>query len=440
MIDLCRYAVECGEKSGADEVEALWVRKVSTSIEAELGEINRASSVRDEGLRIRIVKDKAMSSIFTYHLDKDGVKKAVDRAVKAAKASQRDDNWHSLPSPGVYPHVGGWDAALETIGPEKLVEPVSAMLGLLPRDITLFLAGHQVLLQERACINSNALEHEDRGTAEVVVAAGVGMLDTGVTPAFAEVSFLRKYGPAPQETVNTVVERINLFRKKDTASSGKFTIIFSPEALEALLLYTVFKALCGDNVARGKSLLAGREGEKMASSSLSLYDDGTSAEGLASSDMDDEGIPRQKTPLIEEGILQGFIWNDYWAKRTGNSSTGNAFYDDRVDEMHIQQSTMVLTPGDFRKEELFDIKDGYYVLGAQGAHSANPESGDFSVVCSPAYRIRNGEISGGVVGMMLSDNVFRLLENVEAVGRDRKVGEVSVLPHVRILNVNVAAK
>ncbi len=156
--------------------------------------------------------------------------------------------------------------------------------------------------------------------------------------------------------------------------------------------------------------------------------------------MDDEGVPRQNTLLIENGILKGFIWNDYWAKRTGNTSTGNAYYKDKANEMAIQQTNMVVNPGDFTKEELFDIKDGYYVLGFQGVHGSNPESGDFSVVCNPAFRIRNGKISGGVTGMMMSDNIFSLIKEIDAIGRDTKVVQYGILPHIRFTGVNVADK
>jgi PmbA protein len=83
--------------------------------------------------------------------------------------------------------------------------------------------------------------------------------------------------------------------------------------------------------------------------------------------MDDEGVPCQDTAVIEEGVLQGFIWNDYWAKRMGCSSTGNANYDEKSNEMLIQPTTMVGSPGVYTREELFDVKDGYYIQDVQGA-------------------------------------------------------------------------
>jgi PmbA protein len=440
MIDLCHYAVSVGEKISVDEIEAFWAKNVTTSIRAQLGEINEASMVRNEGIRIRAIKDKALGSVFTYRIDRDGVRTAVEKALHAAQASKKDENWDSLPSSGTYPQVSIWDLGLEEVSSESLMEPIIQILQLLPEDIAVHLALNEVELSQRACVNSNGIEHADRGALEMFGMMVVGKVEDGVTPGFQEFSYLRKYSPDPQKTAESLVENVNLFRKPETASAGKSFIIFSPEALESLLFYTLFKALSGENVARGKSLLGSREGERIASSQLTLHDNGIISQGTSSGEMDDEGVPCQNTLLIEDGILQGFIWNDYWAKRMNVSSTGNAYYNDRADEMALEQSTMVITAGDYTKEELFDIKDGYYVLGLQGAHGSNPESGDFSVVCAPALRVRNGEISGGVTGMMLSDNIFSLLNRIDAIGSEQKVYTRTILPHVRFTDVNVATK
>ncbi|MBU7033019.1 MAG: TldD/PmbA family protein, partial [Theionarchaea archaeon] len=95
---------------------------------------------------------------------------------------------------------------------------------------------------------------------------------------------------------------------------------------------------------------------------------------------------------------------------------------------------------DFSREELFDIKDGYLVLDVHGAHSSNPESGDFSIVCSPAFRIENGEISGGITGMMISGNVFSLIKDIDAIGKDAKIDESTILPYIRFNDLRIVVQ
>ncbi len=438
-MDVGEYAVKVGEERGADEIEALWVKNVTMTVEAELGQISTASKIRYEGLRIRVIKDEALSSAFTFRMDKPSIEKTVMNALNAAKVSRRDKFWDSLPSPKKYTRLEVWDPSMEYVSSDTLMDPVTEMLQVVPEDVIVHLVGNEITLKERACVNSNGIQHEERGTMERYGVMAVGKLEEGVTPGFQEVQHLRTYNPDPQKAAESIVTKINLFKNADTASPGTSFILLSPQALQELLYYTLFKAVSGENVLRGRSLLAGKKGEKIASSLFTLHDNGIIREGANSSEMDDEGVPCQDTPLIAHGILQGFIWNDYWAKRAGLTSTGNAHYDDRMNEMLIQPTTMVVPPGGYTMAELFDIKEGYYVLGVQGAHGSNPESGDFSVLCNPAYRIRRGEISGGCTGMMMSDNIFALLHKIDALGRDLEVIEAAMLPCMRFRDVNVAA-
>lgn len=436
---MCRYAVEVGEKRGC-EVEAVWMREQATVVEAELGEISRASQIKNEGMKIRVIRTKATGSVFTYRLDKDSVKKAVESALAQANASRKDEQWDSLPSPRAYARLDVWDPHLEKASAEEMTAPVVDILQMIPRDLQVCSAATQLITGERACVNSSGLEHADRGTQLAFGMAVVGVLPDGMTPAFEKITFTRTHALNPQEIASTLIDQVNLFKKPETATSGESTVILSPEALQSLFRFTLFKALSGDNVARGKSLFGGKEGKKVANEMFTLHDNGIHPQGFNTREMDDEGVPCQDTPLIERGVLRGFLWNDYWGKRMGTASTGNAHYDGRTDEVAIQQTTMVVTPGDHTMGELCTLGDGYLVLDFQGAHGSNPESGDFSVVCTPAYRIRNGDITGGVVGMMLSGNIFSLIQNVDAVENTLYANQYTLFPHVRFKNVTVIAK
>ncbi|MBU7016924.1 MAG: TldD/PmbA family protein [Theionarchaea archaeon] len=440
MIDLCEYAVSTGDKIGADETEAQWVRNISIAVEAESRHISQASKTRNEGMRIRVIKDKALGSFFTYRMDNHSIERAVEKAATAARASDTDEHWVSLPQPRRYSRVDVWDSALAHVSSEALLEPVMEILNVIPQDIQVLAAGNQVTLQERACCNSNGITHYDRSALGELYIEATGKLEEGVTPAFSEFSLLRKYNPDPHRIAESVATKIALFRNQEPASPGKSKVILSPRALMMLWYFTLFKTLSGENVARGKSVFSMGEGELVASPQVTLHDNGVILEGVESREMDDEGVPRQNTLLIEEGVLKGFIWNDYWANRMDVKSTGNAHYDDRTGNMTIEQTTMVLSPGDYKQEDLFDIKDGYYILEVQGARASTPESGDFSVLCNPAYRIRNGEITGGCTGMMISDNIYQLLHRIDAKGSELEVNEYAALPHVRFSDVNVASK
>ena len=86
------------------------------------------------------------------------------------------------------------------------------------------------------------------------------------------------------------------------------------------------QALSAEAVQKGRSLFAGRVGEQVAAAQVRLVDDGLHPDGMASAPFDDEGVPHELTPLIEEGVLRGFLHNSYTARREGGGarSTGNA--------------------------------------------------------------------------------------------------------------------
>ena len=84
--------------------------------------------------------------------------------------------------------------------------------------------------------------------------------------------------------------------------------------------------------------------------------------------------------------------------------------------------------------------DGLLVSYLQGAHSSNPVSGEFSVVATPAWRIKKGRIEHATRGVMLAGNIFELLKNVNEIGsNERKMGQL-VSPWLRVANVRVIGK
>jgi len=438
-LSLCEYAVTQGEKMGADESEAMVVKKSSTSVTAELEELNTVSSITWEGLRLRVIKDKAMASVFTYKVDRPSIHEAVKRAVKAAQSSWKDAHWSSLPSPGRYHHIKVWDESIACITPQMLIEPVSEMLKNIPPHHIIHRIAHEASTRERACVNSNGICHADRGTHEnFMIRALRKDHQDSMTPTFYLASYQRRYDP-PYHLIQELEEKVSLFNTKQRAHSGKTTVILSPLTTLKLFHHSLLGALSGESITRDRSFFVNKVGEHVASPHFSLHDNGIIEEGTASQEMDDEGVPSQDTALIQEGVLTGFIWDDYWATRMQAQSTGNAFYNERTGRMGIRHTNLVIECGTHSWGELLEGENGYVICDVRGAHSSNPDTGAFAVTASPAYRILDGCISGGVTGMMISDSIFSLIKKIDAVGRDREVRQDALFPYIRCENVHVIA-
>ncbi len=154
---------------------------------------------------------------------------------------------------------------------------------------------------------------------------------------------------------------------------------------------------------RGQSAFKDKIGTQVASENLTIYDDGLMPSGMRSWSFDAEGVPQQKTPIIEKGILRSFIYDNYSARKEGKESTGNALRGGYLSTPNIGPTNFHIMPSNKTCETLLaEVDDGLIVYYLQGAHSSNPMSGEFSVVATPAWQIRDGKIADACGGVMLA--------------------------------------
>ncbi|GAF96197.1 unnamed protein product, partial [marine sediment metagenome] len=131
----------------------------------------------------------------------------------------------------------------------------------------------------------------------------------------------------------------------------------------------------------------------------------------------------------------------YWANKMGEESTGNARRSMRQGLVELATTNMVVEPGTRDIQDIIsEVDHGYLVRNVQGAHSSNPESGDFSVVGNPAVRVEDGEMVGAVHGLMVSGNVFELLNQVTEIAKTPLVLQGLIGPEIVFGDVNVIAR
>jgi PmbA protein len=140
-------------------------------------------------------------------------------------------------------------------------------------------------------------------------------------------------------------------------------------------------------------------------------------------------VPSQRTVLIEEGILKGYLYDSYTAGKEGVVSTGNAVRSGYTSVPCVGSRNIIVSSPDAR--DLLAETNGYLVNGLIGAHTANPISGDFSVEAKNTFLIAPGEEARPIRSLMLAGNFFELLKHIE-IGRDvRAIGAI-VTPTVKV--------
>jgi PmbA protein len=217
-------------------------------------------------------------------------------------------------------------------------------------------------------------------------------------------------------------------------------IVFAPEVARSLI-GSVFEAASGDSIWRSASFLAGKLGEKIAASNLTIVDDNTmmlptGAGGFGTSPFDGEGLPSQRTVVVEQGVLRNYLLNTYTARKLDMKSTHNASRG-LAGTPGIGCGNLYLEPGTLSSEDIVrDVSAGFYVTSLMG-FGTNIVTGDYSRGATGLW-IENGQLTHAVEEVTIAGNLAEMLMNVTAIGSDLVFRGAVASPTLRIDGMTVA--
>jgi len=202
------------------------------------------------------------------------------------------------------------------------------------------------------------------------------------------------------------------------APAGSQTVVLGSGWPGVLLHEAIGHGLEGDFNRKGTSAFSGRMGEKVASSGVTVVDDGTLENRRGSLSIDDEGTPTNCTTLIEDGVLKGYMQDKLNARLMGGKSTGNGR---RESYEHLPMprmtNTYMLAGKEDPEEIISSVKKGLYAVNFGGGQ-VDITSGKFVFSASEAYLIENGKITRPVKGATLIGNGPDVLTKVSMIGND----------------------
>jgi TldD protein len=202
------------------------------------------------------------------------------------------------------------------------------------------------------------------------------------------------------------------------APAGNMTVVLGPGWPGILLHEAIGHGLEGDFNRKGTSAFSGRVGERVASDLCTVVDDGTLQGRRGSLSIDDEGTPTEKTVLIENGILKGYMQDKLNARLMGVQSTGNGRRESYSSLPMPRMTNTYMLAGQHNPEEIIkSVKKGLYAKNFAGGQ-VDITSGKFVFSASEAYLIENGKITRAVKGATLIGNGPDVLTKVSMVGTD----------------------
>ena len=422
LLDLAsKVAAEAG---AGEQVEAFVGSSTSTSVRVHGGEIESLTQASTSGIGVRVVVDGRQGFAYAGSLEPAVIAEVLADARDNARYAEPEE-WVGLAEPDgvVPPEIDLWRDALAGMPTD--------------RKVALALELERAVTARDPRITGVRVASWGDGSGVGAVATSTGIAVTGRS-TFCHLSVqalatdgdetTTGYGvsvgrePADvdlNEAAGDAAERATRLLGAVQPASGTVTLVLEPQ-MAAMLLGVVAGTLNGESVLKGRSPFADRVGEAIASPLVTLVDDPTDPESLGADTHDGEGLATRRVPLIEGGVLRGFLHNTMTGRRAGVPSTASAVRGFRSTP-GVGAQALAITPGRGTLDALVaGVDHGVLVQSMTGLHSGvNPVSGDFSVGVE-GLMLRGGARAEPIREATVASTLQRLLLDVAAVGGERE--------------------
>ncbi len=251
-----------------------------------------------------------------------------------------------------------------------------------------------------------------------VIAADGDILQTGYEPVGGFTGFELFEDELFEELAVKAARKAVGMLYAEKATGGRMPVIISADAGGTMIHEAIGHGLEADLVQQGLSVYADSRGKQVASPLVSIIDDSTLQNRRGSFRFDDEGVASQRTVLVENGILTGYLYDRLSAMKDGVMSTGNGRRESYKHRPIPRMSNTFIAPGDGDPEEILrSVERGFFVK-KMGGGQVNTVTGEFVFEVSEGCIIEKGQIGDPVRGATLIGNGAEVLKSIDMVGND----------------------
>lgn len=424
VADILRFSL----KNGGDFADLFYESVEPTAIVYEDGKIEKIISGIDAGVGIRVIHNHKTAYAYTNQITNDGLYNVADALSCVSKGEPCDGDisfYNNNP--------------LNNQRIKKLAQEVS-----IDEKVSLVKRAHdiarsfderikQVRVVYRDSVRNVAIANTvgdfivDHHTGVVffvqVVAAQNDVIQTGYEPIGGAFIGLELFEEHPPEKIAEIaaIRAIKMLQAK-RAPGGSMPVVLSSEAGGTMIHEAIGHGLEADFVQTGLSVYAGRIGEEVASPLITVVDDATLLNKRGSYSFDDEGVRAQRTVLVEQGVLKGYLYDRLTAMKDKTESTGNGRRECYHSRPIPRMSNTFILSGETSPEEIVRSTQTGLFVRRMGGGQVNTVNGDFVFEISEGYRIENGEIGEAVRGATLTGNGPAVLKTIDMVGNDLGFG------------------
>ncbi|MBL6932809.1 MAG: metalloprotease TldD [Rhodospirillales bacterium] len=411
---------------GADDGELYLEYNQSEAVVFDDGQLKNASFDTSQGFGLRAVSGEVTGYSHASELSEEAIRRAGEtvKTVHAGKGGTL-----AAPPPGTNAQLYVDDNPLSLVEFETKVKLLADMdayarskderVAQVSASLTGSWQAVQVLRPDG--VRAGDIRPLVRLNIQIMAAQGermeTGSYGTGGRVGYEEYLKLETWKKAVDEALRLAL--VNL--ESVPAPAGEMDVVLGPGWPGILLHEAIGHGLEGDFNRKKTSAFSGLLGERVASPGVTVIDDGTIADRRGSLTIDDEGTPAQKTVLIEDGILKGYMQDRMNARLMGVESTGNGRRQSYAHAPIPRMTNTYMPAGDRDPEEILkSVKKGLYATNFGGGQ-VDITSGKFVFTCTEAYMVEDGKITAPVKGATLIGNGPDVLTRVSMIGNDMEL-------------------
>jgi TldD protein len=405
---------------GGEFAELFAERRAGLTLAIDESRIESVQSGAEEGAGVRV-----LSGGTTYFAHVDGLDPAeLERAADEAAAALRGDRAEPRPlraeAPSPQP-VERPPGEVPAARKAELLRELDERARSVGAEIAQTTASYGEARREVAVANSEGLlSGDDRTRVRIgaqVVARRSDRVETGAETLGGHRGF-ELFDDDPAAIAATAARKALILLDAGPAPTGSMPVVVGGGFGGVLFHEMTGHGLEADHVQKGASVYAGKLGEAVAQPLLTAYDDGRMPGEWGSDAIDDEGTPTQRTRVIEDGRLVGFLYDRQSADRDHVASTGNGR---RENFRHLpipRMTNTYIAPGEADPEAIIgEVEKGFYAVSFAGGQ-VDPATGDFVFGVNEGYLIEGGKVTRPCRGATLVGNCLDALAAIDAIGND----------------------
>jgi len=425
LIECAHDVIEAAMGNGGDFAEIYVERRTATSLVCEESRIERATSGTEEGAGVRVLLGDRTAYGYTNDVTAD----AMVRLACRVAAGIRYDRGPIAKEFVRNVFESGAVQRPDTVAVDRKVDKVWAAEHEARRAgdrVRQVLVRYGDSIQQISIANSAGQYTKDERIHTLlvvqVVAAKDGIIQTGYEPIGGSVGFELFDEEDPAHAARVAAETALLMLEARPAPTGTMPVVISGEAGGTMIHEAVGHGLEADLVQKDMSVYCGKVGEQVAADGVTVVDDATVAGKRGSFNVDDEGTPAQRTVLIENGILLGYMYDRLAARKDQCVATGNGRRESYRYRPIPRMTNTMIAPGELDPESVIAETPNGLLVKRMGGGQVNTINGDFQFEVREGYVIKDGRMAEPVRGAALVGNGLEALKNIDRVGNDPGFG------------------